>query len=170
VTSERVYSRSPVQDNAPLSMWSNRWSTMPVHAAFEVAFPKPDDRAVLDRMPGSSVPVIRQPFRPGDLLPFWAFGAGGADHELYDLVEDPGETHSATGTPAEADAAEELRGASSSSTRPTSSWHASALRERPRHAGEGARTAAPVSMLVGESAQWVPARRVIRVLAVKRTT
>ncbi len=111
VTSERVYSRSPVQDNAPLSMWSNRWSTMPVHAAFEVAFPKPDDRAVLDRMPGSSVPVIRQPFRPGDLLPFWAFGAGGADHELYDLVEDPGETHSATGTPAEADAAEELRGA-----------------------------------------------------------
>ena len=33
--------------------------------------PRPDDRAALDLMPGSDVPVIRQPFEPGDLLPFW---------------------------------------------------------------------------------------------------
>ncbi len=29
----RKYARAPVNaDNLPLSMWSNRWSTMPVHA------------------------------------------------------------------------------------------------------------------------------------------
>ena len=48
----------------PLSMWSNRWSTMPVHKGLEdfMKFPKPDRRAALDFMPGSDVPVIRQPF------------------------------------------------------------------------------------------------------------
>ncbi|MGH8631371.1 MAG: sulfatase-like hydrolase/transferase, partial [Burkholderiales bacterium] len=64
------YARAPAGENAPLSMWSNRWSTMPVPSRPELRLPLPDERAVLDRMPGSKVPVIRQPFRAGDLLPF----------------------------------------------------------------------------------------------------
>ena len=36
-----------------------------------VRLPPPDRRARLDFMPGSDVPVIRQPFGPGDRLPFW---------------------------------------------------------------------------------------------------
>ena len=63
------YVRAPVGGNVPLSMWSNRWSTMPIHAYPDLRLPLPDDRAVLDRMPGSTVPVIRQPFAAGDALP-----------------------------------------------------------------------------------------------------
>ena len=44
-------------------------------ACRELRLPLPDDRARLDRMPGSKVPVIRQPFGAGDRLPFWAMGA-----------------------------------------------------------------------------------------------
>ena len=53
---ERPSTRAaPVGDNAPLSMWSNRWSTMPTHAlSRRDELPLPDDRAVLDRMPGST--------------------------------------------------------------------------------------------------------------------
>ncbi len=91
VTDRWRYARGPVGDNAPLSMWSNRWSTMPIGRAPDYLMPPPDDRAVLDRMPGSTVPVIRQPFHPGDLLPFWAWAK---DYEtlLFDRVEDPFET------------------------------------------------------------------------------
>ena len=40
----RKYARAPEADNFPLSMWSNRWSTMPVPQAFAdfMTFPKPD--------------------------------------------------------------------------------------------------------------------------------
>jgi arylsulfatase A-like enzyme len=86
------YARAPEGDGFPLSMWSNRWSTMPVHVPGIVNLPKPDGRAWLDRMPGSEIPVIRQPFAPGDLLPMWA----GTEkiigrHHLYDLSIDPDE-------------------------------------------------------------------------------
>ena len=38
----RKYARAPVDDNFPLSMWSNRWSTMPVHKGLELhAVPEP---------------------------------------------------------------------------------------------------------------------------------
>ena len=68
----RKYARGAAGDNFPLSMWSNRWSTMPVHGLEDaVRLPPPDRRARLDFMPGSDVPVIRQPFEPGDRLPFW---------------------------------------------------------------------------------------------------
>ena len=44
-------------------------------------------------MPGSDVPVIRQPFAAGDPLPFWAGGARNVGrHHLYDLDVDPDET------------------------------------------------------------------------------
>ena len=90
----RKYARAPVHANMPLSMWSNRWSTMPTHRGLEdfMRFPKPDRRAVLDFMPGSDIPVIRQPFAAGDTLPFWAGGARNVGrHHLYDLDVDPDE-------------------------------------------------------------------------------
>ena len=52
------YARSPAGQNAPLSMWSNRWSTMPLHFVDVQTLPLPDRRATLDYMPGSDVPVI----------------------------------------------------------------------------------------------------------------
>jgi hypothetical protein len=70
--------------------------------------PLPDERARLDRMPGSTVPVIRQPFDVSDPIPFW--GRGRFDgHHLYDLDVDPTEERNLTGTAAEKDAAELLR-------------------------------------------------------------
>jgi arylsulfatase A-like enzyme len=102
------YARAPVGENAPLSMWSNRWSTMPVHQLPELRLPPPDDRAWLDRMPGSSVPVIRQPFAPGDMLPYWAFTRFGGNL-LFDLDVDPGETEDRSGEVAEKEAADLLR-------------------------------------------------------------
>ena len=70
-------------------MWSNRWSTMPIHAFPELRLPRPDRRASLDLMPGSDVPVIRQPFDAGDPLPFWGTGRRTDEHLLYDLDGDP---------------------------------------------------------------------------------
>jgi hypothetical protein len=43
-------------------------------------------------MPGSEIPVIRQPFREGDMLPFWAHGGLVDQHLLYDRLQDPGQT------------------------------------------------------------------------------
>ena len=90
-------------------MWSNRWSTMPIHAYPKLRMPRPDQRAVLDRVPGSDVPVIRQPFAADDPVPFWASRPGSRRHELYDLAEDPFETHDLSGSPAEAEMADMLR-------------------------------------------------------------
>jgi hypothetical protein len=42
-------------------------------------------------MPGSTVPVIRQPFQAGDLLPFWAYSDFAAGTLAFDLGEDPAE-------------------------------------------------------------------------------
>ncbi len=119
VDGERRYARAPAGDNAPLSMWSNRWSTMPVRVLEpEVALPLPDQRAVLDRMPGAAVPVIRQPWDAGDPLPFWAWSGFGGNH-LWDRREDPTESRDqiadggggAPAARAEAEAAEKLRAA-----------------------------------------------------------
>ena len=104
------YLRGPDGENAPLSMWSNRWSTMPVHGHPELRLPMPDDRAFLDRMPGSRIPVIRQPFAPGDFLPFWAY-AQFDGHHLYDVDEDAGEERDLVGTVREAEAVDRLRAA-----------------------------------------------------------
>ena len=97
----RKYSRAPAGENVPLSMWSNRWSTMPAHKGLEnyMAFPNPDRRAVLDFMPGSDVPVIRQPFGAHDVLPFWARGGktNAGRHHLYDLSVDPDEAENRRG-------------------------------------------------------------------------
>ncbi len=108
----RKYARAPVEDNFPLSMWSNRWSTMPVHTGLEdyMRFPNPDRRATLDFMPGSDIPVIRQPFEPGDVLPFWASGARNVGrHHLYDLGIDPDEHENRRGEPSEREMIDLLR-------------------------------------------------------------
>jgi arylsulfatase A-like enzyme len=117
VDGRHKYARAPVGDNAPISMWSNRWTTMPTHVLTnEQALPLPDDRAVLDRMPGSDVPVIRQRWDASDSLPFWAWG-GFRGHHAWDLAEDPDEEHDlaargdAAATGLEADLAERLRAA-----------------------------------------------------------
>ena len=83
--------RGAVDQNFPLSMWSNRWSTMPIHIAGFPELPRPDDRAWLDRMPGSDVPVIRQPFQAGDMLPFWVNGRNVDRHFMFDVDIDPDE-------------------------------------------------------------------------------
>jgi len=110
ISDGRKYARAPVGDNAPLGLWSNRWSTMPLHGLADVRMPRPDARATLARMPGSSVPVMHQPFASGDALPFWAWGAFDGNH-LYDLRDDPGEERNQAGGAVERDAAEALRAA-----------------------------------------------------------
>src|SRR6185436_19751992 len=103
------YARGPAGENGPLSMLSNRWSTMPTHVVDRyVALPLPDDRAFLDRMPGSSVPVIHQRWEAGENVPFWArFRPSGS--YLFDLENDPTEETNLAGSPAEAELAEKLR-------------------------------------------------------------
>jgi hypothetical protein len=88
-------------------MWSNRWSTMPVHAFPQIRLPRPDKRAALDTMPGSDVPVIRQPFDESDRLPFWATRHFSGNH-LYDVQDDPSEQHNLAGSPEETEAVDVL--------------------------------------------------------------
>ena len=103
------YARAPVSDNYPLSAWSNRWSTMPIHIDGVVGLTPPDQRAWLDTMPGTDVPVLRQPFEPGDQLPIWAMGHQVDQHHVYRLDVDPDEQENRAGEQAEADMAELLR-------------------------------------------------------------
>jgi len=110
IDGDRKYARAPVNaDNLPLSMWSNRWSTMPVHAMPDLRLPKPNRSARLDFMPGSDVPVIRQPFRPGDSLPYWSLGTRTGEHHCYRLDNDPHELENRVGTRDETDMIELLR-------------------------------------------------------------
>jgi arylsulfatase A-like enzyme len=103
------YARAPEGENFPLSMWSNRWSSMPVHHAVKgYRFPVPDSRAYLDRMPGSSIPVIRQPFASGDQVPYWALTRFTGNH-LYRLDIDPGEDDNRRGEALERELADSLR-------------------------------------------------------------
>lgn len=61
-------------------------------------------------MPGSKIPVIRQPFRAGERLPFWAYGAFRGS-QLFDLANDPAEDENLAGTPLEKELADLLRSA-----------------------------------------------------------
>jgi arylsulfatase A-like enzyme len=112
VDRDTVYGRAPANENAPLVMWSNRWSTMPVHSIPQLRLPRPDRRATLDHLPiTGDVPVIRQPFDAGDPLPYWAYGARPDEHVLYDVGDDPGETHNLAGSAREKEAIDLLRAA-----------------------------------------------------------
>lgn len=102
------YARAPVGDNAPLSVWSNRWSTMPAAGWPGInLMGVPDERARLDRMPGTTIPVIRQPYVAGDLIPFWGMGKFRGSH-LYAVNDDPSEQQNLAGSPAEKSAADLL--------------------------------------------------------------
>ena len=60
-------------------------------------------------MPDSQIPVIRQPYEPGDRLPFWV-GHNAVDaHFLFDLENDPVEDENLVGSRVEADMVELLR-------------------------------------------------------------
>ena len=48
-------------------------------------------------MPGSDIPVLRQPFGAGDALPFWVNKAAAGKHHLYDLDVDPDEQENRLG-------------------------------------------------------------------------
>ena len=101
ITDRWKYVRAPAGSNAPLSMLSNRWSTMPTHVLDRyVALPLPDQRAILDHMPGSQVPVIHQRWEEGDAVPFWALSRMTGNH-LFDLTVDPREDENLAGSPAE---------------------------------------------------------------------
>ncbi|HUC04893.1 MAG TPA: sulfatase [Acidimicrobiales bacterium] len=87
----------PDTGNYPLTVWSNRWSTMPIHAFPHIRLPRPDGRATLRTMPGTEVPVIVQPYEPGDRLPFWAAGGPPTQSYLFDVDRDPAETENRSG-------------------------------------------------------------------------
>jgi arylsulfatase A-like enzyme len=107
----RKYVRAPTGRNEPLAMYSNRWSTMPTHVLSRLQeLPLPDDRATLERMPGSPVPVLRQIWEAGDAVPFWASRRFDGNR-LFDLGADPEEAANLAGSPAEAAAAERLAAA-----------------------------------------------------------
>jgi hypothetical protein len=103
------YARAPKADNGPLAMLSNRWSTMPTHILTrEQELPLPDHRAVLGRMPGSTVPVIRQTWDASDAIPFWARAKFTGNH-LFDVATDPTEENNRTGEAGEKRYADLLR-------------------------------------------------------------
>jgi arylsulfatase A-like enzyme len=111
IEQDAKYVRAPPGANAPLAMYSNRWSTMPIHGLGRAAnLPLPDDRAVLDRMPGSPVPVLRQIWEAGDAVPYWA-ARRFVGNQLFDLAADPDEEDNRAGGADEARASERLRAA-----------------------------------------------------------
>jgi arylsulfatase A-like enzyme len=112
VNGRHKYVRGPAAGNGPLSMLSNRWSTMPTHGALDPheALPFPDHRAFLDRMPGSDLPVIHQRWEVGDPVPYWARTRSGGAH-VFDLENDPTEDENLKGGSLEAQLAEQLRAA-----------------------------------------------------------
>lgn len=117
---QKKYARAPVGDGFPLSMWSNRWSTMPIAMKGFKGLPAPDARATLDYMPGSSVPVIRQPYDSDDAVPFWVNSARIVDrHYLYDLSIDPDERENRSGESVEAEMADLLQTALTELEAPT---------------------------------------------------
>jgi hypothetical protein len=105
------YARAPAGTNRPLVAMSNRWSTMPTHIlSRDQEMPLPDERAQLDHMPGSRVPVIRQSWDESDAVPYWALARFSGNH-LYDLDNDPEENNNLAGGVIEKDLAALLRDA-----------------------------------------------------------
>ena len=102
------YARGPASANGPISLWSNRWSTMPVRGIGGLRLPLPDSRVFIDHMPGTTAPVLRQPYAAGEALPYLAFGAFSGNC-LFNLKEDPNEDNNLIGSPKEAEMADRLR-------------------------------------------------------------
>ena len=100
---ERKYSRRVVRPDA-LCIYSNRWSTMP-----PIRLPDPDARAELGPfMPGSRIPVIRQPLDGKQVRSLlWSAGEHATDR-LFRPDDDPREENDLSGEPAEVRPAEDL--------------------------------------------------------------
>ena len=62
-------------------------------------------------MPGTEIPVIRQPFREGDMLPYWSLNPPTGEHHLYRLDIDPDENENRVGEDVEKNMIELLRAA-----------------------------------------------------------
>jgi arylsulfatase A-like enzyme len=82
-----------VAERDALSIYSNRWSTMP-----PIQLPEPDHRATLGpHMPGSELPIIRQPLSDRQVQSLlWSVG----DHErslVFAIGEDPAESRDLAG-------------------------------------------------------------------------
>jgi hypothetical protein len=85
---------------------------MPIHFDGIVGMPPPDGRAWLDTMPGTEIPVLRQPFAQGDQMPIWSFGDQSVDkHYLFDITVDPNEQENRSGEKSEEEMLEMLRSA-----------------------------------------------------------
>ena len=85
---------------------------MPIHFDGIVGMPPPDRRAYLDTMPGTDIPVLRQPFEQGDQMPIWSFGDQSVDkHYLFDITIDPDEQENRAGEKLEGEMLEMLRSA-----------------------------------------------------------
>ena len=139
VTDRHKYVRGPAGDNAPLSMLSNRWSTMPTHGRLSrnEALPLPDERAFLDRMPGSDVPVIHQTWGAGERVPYWALFRASGNH-VYDLENDPHEDENLAGGPLETQLAEQLRAALVDLEVPATQFERLGYERSPTEGGGGA--------------------------------
>lgn len=100
------YSRAAPEMNYPISVFSNRWSSLTNNMFRKhVAMPPPNERAFLDRMPGSDIPVIRQPYAEGDPGPYWLTPKSGGS-SLWNMSEDPSESDNLVGSAEEARLAE----------------------------------------------------------------
>ena len=103
------YARAAVDKNYPISLFSNRWSTMNNNMYRKsVAMPPPNDRAFLDRMPGSDIPVIRQPYEEGDPAPYW-LSSRSQGSKLWNIKDDPEEMEDIAGSADEARLAKVLK-------------------------------------------------------------
>lgn len=100
ITPEWRYSRAPAGENAPLSIWSNRWSTMPIRRHRHQAMPPPDARARLQMAPHSAIPVITQRLERHDPAPYWA-RATFSGHHLFAWRQDGEEQVNRAGSPEE---------------------------------------------------------------------
>ena len=88
---------------------SDPWRTRPDPSAHKIKLPKPDRRARLAFMPGSDIPMIRQSYQPGDLLPHLAAHHRPNDHHCFDLSLNPGEQENHVNSADERDMIDLLR-------------------------------------------------------------
>lgn len=85
-----LYVRGTPNGNEPLGMWSNRWSTLGVRSFPKLHLPHPDERAVLDRMPGSDIPVIHQLWDARDAAanPLLGYAEDARTSSLFDAQDE----------------------------------------------------------------------------------
>ncbi|MCL5444980.1 MAG: sulfatase [Actinobacteria bacterium] len=90
IDADGLYVRGIPNGNEPLGMWSNRWSTLGVRSFPRLRLPHPDDRAVLDRMPGSNIPVIHQLWTASDVAanPLLGYHEDSASSSLFDARDE----------------------------------------------------------------------------------